>query len=145
MGALGILTIDGMIDCAITNAKGVTGDAFLLSIYNHLIPHLNPFPGPRSVVLLDNARIHHVEGVVDMIESTGARVVYLPAYSFDLNPIEKAFSKVKAWLCRNRDISRRSPRIALRHAMLQINADDAAGYFRSCGVQVEEILPGLYV
>ena len=51
---------------------------------------------PRSIVVLDNAG-----GVVDLIESTGALVQFLPPYSPDLNPIEEAFSKVKSALKAN--------------------------------------------
>jgi len=50
-----------------------------------------PFDGtnPRSVVILDNAPIHHCDGTVGLIESTGALVIFLPPYSPDLNPIEE--------------------------------------------------------
>ena len=56
-----------------------------------------PFNGsnPHSVVIMDNASIHHIDGIVDMITSIGALVIFLPPYSPDYNPIEEAFSKVK--------------------------------------------------
>ena len=47
---------------------------------------------------MDNASIHHVEEVVDMIRASGALIRFLPPYSPDLNPIEEAFSKVKSFL-----------------------------------------------
>ena len=58
---------------------------------------LLPFNGvnARSVVVLDNASIHHVSGVVDNVQFAGALIYYLPPYSPDLNPIEHVFSKVK--------------------------------------------------
>ena len=43
---------------------------------------------PRSLVVLDNAKIHHSDRIVPLVESMGARLVYLPPYSPDLNPIE---------------------------------------------------------
>jgi Transposase and inactivated derivatives len=46
-------------------------------------------------VVLDNARAHKVEGVVERIEKTAARALYLPPYLPDLTPIELAWSKVK--------------------------------------------------
>ena len=74
-------------------------------------PQLNPYPGKRSVVVLDNCSIHHDEEIRELvveecgeISSTallccaGARLVYLPPYSPDFNPIEEAFSAMKAWL-----------------------------------------------
>ena len=56
------------------------------------------------MVVLDNAPIHHVDGVVDLIESTGALVIFLPPYSPDLNAIEEAFSKLKMSLKANEEI-----------------------------------------
>ena len=59
-----------------------------------LLPILLPFDGgdnPCSVVILDNASIHHVEAVTQLISATGALVQFLPPYSPDLNPIEEAF------------------------------------------------------
>ena len=62
-----------------------------------LLPHLMPFNGinPRSVVIMDNASIHHVEEVINLIEiQAGARVLFLPPYSPDLNPVEGIFSQI---------------------------------------------------
>ena len=66
--------------------------------YCHSYSHLMECMNARSVVILDNASIHHVDGVVDLIESTGALVFFLPPYSPDLNAIEEAFSKLKITL-----------------------------------------------
>jgi transposase len=46
-------------------------------------------------VVMDNLSSHKVSGVQKMIESVGAKVLYLPAYSLDLNPIGNVFSKLK--------------------------------------------------
>lgn len=56
-----------------------------------------PFNGfnPLSVVLLDNASIHHTTRPVELIQSVGALVHYLPPYSPDLNPIEEMFQKLR--------------------------------------------------
>ena len=55
---------------------------------------------PRSLVVLDNATIHHSDKIVQLVESTGARLVYLPPYPPDLNPIELMFGLYKARLSR---------------------------------------------
>jgi len=142
--ALGMLTIDGMYSCAITDAKGVTADLFIEQLEHHVVPYLNRYPGPRSVVILDNARIHHDPRVKELIEEqAGALLVFLPPYSYDLNPIELAFSKVKSWILRHREQCRQDPRRALHNAMFSITAEDAAGYFKHCGHAAEEIFPGL--
>ena len=64
---------------------------------------LQPFNGSnaQSVVVIDNASIHHVAEVVDHISQTGVLVRSLPPYCPDLNPAEEVFSKVKRYLVNN--------------------------------------------
>ena len=71
-----------------------------------VLPHLGEFPGPQSILVLDNAVVHWFPGMQDLVESRGARLIYLPTYSYDFNPIEMAFSKVKATVMRHRDFGR---------------------------------------
>jgi transposase len=102
VSAIAAMSTHGILDC-ITYTGSVNGDKFKHFVRHSLLPQLNPFNGmnSRSIVVLDNAAIHHTDGVVDLIESTGALVQFLPPYSPDLNPIEEAFSKVKANLKAN--------------------------------------------
>ncbi|XP_065903761.1 uncharacterized protein [Dysidea avara] len=81
----------------------VDGDTFLHFVQNCLVPILQPFDGtnPRSVVVMDNASIHHIDRVIKAIYQTGAIVRFLPPYSPDLQPLEEVFSKVKSFLKRN--------------------------------------------
>ena len=64
---------------------------------------MNPYPGKNSVIILDNAKIHHDENLIEILEELGCHIIFLPPYSPDLNPIETAFSTVKSWIKRNRD------------------------------------------
>lgn len=82
----------------IIEQRGVDSNVLLQWAKTNLVPQLGSFPGPRSVVVADNASIHHADGFKKLIESAGARLLYLPPYSPDFNPIEKGFSKVKAYL-----------------------------------------------
>ena len=59
---------------------------------------LGPTLVPGDVVVLDNLPAHKVAGLAERVEARGARLLYLPPYSPDFNPIELAFSKVKTWL-----------------------------------------------
>jgi len=59
-----------------------------------------PYPGPRSILVLDNARVHHAQQIEDLIHDYGCRVEFLPPYSPDFNPIEQAFSVIKSHLRR---------------------------------------------
>ncbi len=61
---------------------------------------LAPTRRPGDIVVMDNLAAHKVEGVRQAIEGRGARLLYLPPYSPDLNPIERAFAKLKALLRR---------------------------------------------
>ncbi|KAI7960205.1 hypothetical protein MJO29_005273 [Puccinia striiformis f. sp. tritici] len=67
-----------------------------------LMPQMNPFPGPNSVLVLDNAAIHHNGRVAEICEAANVLLVYLPPYSPDFNPIEKVFSVLKSKLKRHR-------------------------------------------
>ena len=72
----------------------MTGERFEDFISSTVLPILQPFNwiNPCSVVIMDNASIHHTEGVADLIENqAGARLIYLPPYSPDLNPAEEVF------------------------------------------------------
>ena len=55
----------------------------------------------HSVIVMDNASIHHLERVQDLITGIGARLMFLPPYGPDLMPLEEVFSKVKAVLKAN--------------------------------------------
>ena len=75
---------------------GVDGDKFQKFLEEKLSAVLLPFNGSNtnSIVIMDNASIHHVDGVVALLETLGVLVFYLPPYSPELNPIEELFSKV---------------------------------------------------
>ena len=70
------------------------GPGFLTYVERILVPSLSE----GDVVVMDNLPAHKVEGVRQLIEAANARLIYLPPYSPDLNPIELAFAKLKALL-----------------------------------------------
>jgi transposase len=80
----------------------VNRERFLLWIEEKLLPVLGKYleGEPRSLVILDNASIHHGDEVKALIESTGAKVMYTAPYSPDLNPIELMFGEYKKGLKR---------------------------------------------
>ena len=81
--------------CALDLADGATnGQRFRAYVTNTLAPVL----GPGDIVVLDNLSAHKVKGIREAIEAAGARLLYLPAYSPDFNPIEQIFAKLKALL-----------------------------------------------
>jgi transposase len=72
----------------------MNGPIFLAYVKQCLVPTLKR----GDIVLMDNLPVHKVAGVAEAIEAAGATLIYLPKYSPDLNPIELAFSKLKAHL-----------------------------------------------
>ena len=70
----------------------------VIQVRNVSAGQLVPILRPGQIVILDNLSAHKSPAVRDLIESTGATVLYLPPYSPDFNPIEQAFAKLKAFL-----------------------------------------------
>ena len=87
---------DGILDVC-TVIGSVDAGKFEEYVEERLLPTLQPFNGTnaRSVVILDNASIHHAQGIVELIQSKGSLVQFLPPYSPDVMPIEELFSKIK--------------------------------------------------
>ncbi|MGB3634719.1 MAG: transposase [Rubrobacteraceae bacterium] len=103
------------------------GDAKAFEVY---VEHfLAPTLSQGRVVVLDNLGAHLPSRIRELIEATGAELVFLPAYSPDLNPIEEAFSKIKNIL--------RKLEIRNHEALSTITPGDAAGWFDHCGYEVE--------
>lgn len=74
--------------------RPMNGVAFMAWLEQSLAPTL----GSGDIVIMDNLPAHKVAGVREIVEATGARLLYLPPYSPDLNPIEMMFAKLKALL-----------------------------------------------
>ncbi len=72
----------------------IDGDSFRIYVENVLLPTLRP----GDIVVMDNLGSHRSKVVRQLIRSAGAKLFFLPKYSPDLNPIEMAFSKLKAHL-----------------------------------------------
>src|SRR4249919_3965587 len=92
-------TFIGALRCDAVTAVGVidgpiNGELFLAYVEQVLVPTLRP----GDVVIMDNLRSHKVAGVCEAIEGAGAKLMFIPPYSPDLNPIEQAFAKLKALL-----------------------------------------------
>jgi len=104
-------------------------DMFVGFVEFFLVPTLQP----GQVVVMDNLSAHRSPWVDRLIESVGARVLRLPPYSPDLNPIEMAISKMKSLL---RKLGRRSIEdleAAIAEAMRSITKQDARGFIKHCG------------
>jgi|SRR5690606_12284176 len=86
-----------------------------------------------AVVVLDNLRAHHAAEVRDAIEASGGRVLYLPPYSPDLNPIELCWSFAKSRLRRLAQRTEGGLRKAINNTMLRVRTSQLVAWFRHCG------------
>ena len=114
---------------AMTLEGAVDGEAFEAYIERWLAPSLVA----GQVVVMDNLSVHKRDKVRELIETKDCRVLFLPPYSPDYNPIEHAFSKLKGSL---RDAQARTHQAlqgAISEALATITAQDALGWFRHCG------------
>ena len=66
-----------------------------------MLPYYLLYPGPRLVLILDNASIHKSTRLRELCEEYGVLLRFLPPYSPDFNPIEATFKDIKAWIKRN--------------------------------------------
>jgi len=125
------LRIDGVKAPYVVDGA-VDGPSFLAYVIEVLAPVLRK----GDVVFMDNLRTHKVDGVREAIEAAGAHVRYLPPYSPDLNPIEMAFSKLKAAL-RKGAARTVTALIKLIGKLVKAFApDECANYFRHAGYEV---------
>ncbi|KAJ3497410.1 hypothetical protein NLJ89_g10351 [Agrocybe chaxingu] len=119
----------------------VNKEKFIAFLQEQLAPKLNPYPGPRSVVILDNCAIHHDDEVRQIIvEDCGAKLIYLPPYSPDYNPIEQSFHSLKSWLHRHEaEAVNRDCRPWLIHqAAASLTQEMAEGWIENCGYTFTE-------
>ena len=82
---------------------------------------------------MDNLQVHKAQTVRERLEARGCRQVFLPRYSPDFNPIEGAFSKLKAFLRRVQARTREGLEAALGAGLQTLSAQDARGWFVHCG------------
>jgi transposase len=124
---LGAMSIRGMI-AAMTIEAATDGDIFLAFLDEVLCPVLQP----GDVVVMDNLSSHKVDGVRQRMDTCHAELLYLPPYSPDLNPIEKAWSKLKQILRQVKARTANTLDQAIAKALPEISPDNARAWFRLC-------------
>ena len=120
------------LQAAMTVSGAVNGEVFAA----YLSQVLGPTLVPGDVVVLDNLPAHKVAGLAELVEARGARLLYLPPYSPDFNPIERAFSKLKTWLRTAQARTREALERVIQDATDWITERDAKNWFDHCGYHV---------
>ena len=125
---LSSIQLDGTLRYT-TFSGGTTVERFKRYLETDLLPHLND----DSVLIMDNMKSHHAKAVKNLLDSSGIRYIYLPPYSPDLNPIEKLWSKVKAFLRKFKARTLDALPNAIQNAFHAVTVSDRSGWFRFCG------------
>jgi len=94
---------------------------------------LGPTLHPGDIVVMDNLAPHKNAETLALLTQAGAQALFLPAYSPDLNPIEKMWSKVKNHLRSAAARTAQELQQAIAAALAKVTPQDAAGWFASCG------------
>ena len=119
---LGALTSQGLL-ASMTVESPTDGDIFLAYLDQVLCPCMRP----GQIVIADNLSAHKVDG---------ATLLYLPPYSPDFNPIEKAWSKIKQRLRKAKARTLEWLEQAVADALQSVTSQDASGWFRHCGYAI---------
>ena len=122
------IRLDGSTACMALEGTTDT-ESFRAYVGQVLLPTLRP----GDLVVMDNLSPHKSDPTLALITQAGAQVLFLPAYSPDLNPIEKMWSKVKSLL---RGAEARTPAdliTAIGRALARVTPQDAMSWFASCG------------
>ena len=120
--------IDGTSACLAIEGATDT-EVFQTYVREVLVPTLRP----GDIVVMDNLGAHKSEATLALIAAAGAQARFLPAYSPDLNPIEKMWSKVKAFLRAAEARTEADLLKAIAQALATVTAEDARGWFAHCG------------
>jgi transposase len=125
------ITLEGMGPSMSIEGPSDT-DSFGIYMREILAPRLRS----GQIVLMDNLSVHKSKWVRELIEARGCQLWLLPSYSPDLNPIEEAFSKVKALLRRAKARVLEALFAATEEALFAVSSEDARGYFGHCGYAI---------
>lgn len=125
---LASMSVKGMGECLAVEGA-TTKVLFEAYVERVLAPSLRA----GQTVVMDNLSAHKSEKVRELIEEQGCKLLYLPPYSPDYNPIEEAFSKIKALLRKAEARTHEALIDALGKAISAVSPTDALGFFAHCG------------
>ena len=128
------ITLEGAMGESMTVEGATDAEAFEAYVEHFLAPSLSK----GQVVVLDGLGAHRTDKVRELIEARGAELVLLPSYSPDLNPIEEAFSKIKALVRKEGARVREALVEAIGRALAAVTAEDAAGWFANAGYRAQD-------
>jgi len=126
------LRLTGMVAPMVLDGP-INREAFLAYVNQVLVPEL----APGHIVVMDNLSSHKGAGVREAIEAAGARLLYLPPYSPDFNPIENAFAKLKALLRKAAERTVDGLWDTIGSLLDRFTPQECANYFAAAGYEPE--------
>ena len=126
------LRMSGMVAPMVLDGP-INGDWFEAYVSQVLVPELRR----GDMVIMDNLSSHKRASVRELIEGAGATLLFLPAYSPDFNPIEKAFARLKAMLRKAAERTVSGLWNQIGKLVDLFRPDECANYFSSCGYEPE--------
>lgn len=114
-----------------------TSVMFFYFVQNTLLPYCNPYPVQYSVIVMDNCQIYQHPLIHELSEEASCKLIILPPYSPNYNPIEYTFSVMKKWISHHHiefaeTIVQREMDLFFPFAMLSINYSQAHRFFKCC-------------
>ena len=118
----------------------IDAESFLLVLECEIIPITNPFPGTRSVLVFDNARTHNKFAIYALCQANGVIALFLPPYSPDFNPIEKAFNQSRNLMHKRygNHPGGRSLWSMFDDSLRIITPEHACNFFESCFIEIPD-------
>ena len=128
------VTVNGYLEGALVIQGSITKEIFVWWLLNRVLPQLVP----GTILVMDNASIHHNMGLEDALYRQGVSIEYLPPYSPDFNPIELTFYTLKEWIRRHAAEAERFGTYGefVLDAVEQAIGDNCSEYFKTCGYKV---------
>ncbi len=126
--------VGGVVTAMVTK-RAINSITFTGFIEEYLVPKLKP----GDLVVMDNLAVHKVKGVEEALRRVGARAWFLPPYSPDFNPIEQAWSKVKALLRAESPPTFRRLVNAIGRALRRVTPNQCRNYFINAGCKATPI------
>lgn len=124
--------------------RGSTDTALFEMYIEQLLHHCGRYPEPKSVLVMDNASWHGSERIKRMCSEAGVRLVFLPPYSPDFNPIEEYFGELKAFIKKNRHGNEHFIKLMFKEYLewcvdvVGYRVRSAQGHFRHAGIPITQ-------
>ena len=137
VNAIASMSMEGLVALELVDGN-VNGEVFYDFVRGSLIPNMQAFPNPNSVLILDNCSVHHTDEVTTLLQSAGLVTMYLPPYSPDMMPLEESFSYIKNYLRRHDEILQvtSDPRDLINEAFYSITKENFRAWIRHSGYNI---------